>query len=75
MAAGIRRVFPDAEIVEVPMADGGEGTTQALVDATAGRIIEKEVTGPLGDPIVADLGILGDVKPQSSKWLVPAVSI
>lgn len=60
MAAGIRRVFPDAEIVEVPMADGGEGTTQALVDATAGRIIEKEVTGPLGDPVVADLGILGD---------------
>jgi len=60
MAAGIRRVFPDAEIVEVPMADGGEGTTQALVDATDGRIIEKEVTGPLGDPVVADLGILGD---------------
>jgi glycerate kinase len=60
MAAGIRRVFPDAEIVEVPMADGGEGTTQALVDATRGRIIKKEVTGPLGDPVVADLGILGD---------------
>ncbi|RPA60979.1 glycerate kinase [Aerococcus agrisoli] len=60
MAAGITRVFPDAEIVEVPMADGGEGTTQALVDATGGHMVKKEVTGPLGNPVVADLGILGD---------------
>ncbi len=59
---GIRRVYPKVRIVKVPMADGGEGTVQSLVDATKGRIIRKEVTGPLEKKIKAFYGILGDGK-------------
>lgn len=42
------------------MADGGEGTVQSLVDATNGRIIEQVVTGPLGEPVRAFFGMMGD---------------
>lgn len=59
---GWRHVHPEAEIVHVPMADGGEGTVQSLVDATGGRVIEREVTGPLGAPVTAFYGLLGDGK-------------
>ncbi|MCK5089960.1 MAG: glycerate kinase [Hyphomicrobiaceae bacterium] len=57
---GLKRVWPDAEYVKVPMADGGEGTVQSLVDATGGQIITCEVTGPLGDKVQASYGLLGD---------------
>ncbi len=57
---GIRRVIPGARVVTVPMADGGEGTVQSLVDATAGKMVRKKVTGPLGDPVTARYGMLGD---------------
>ncbi len=57
---GIRRVVPKAKIVTVPMADGGEGTVQSLVDATNGKIVTKKVTGPLGMPVTARYGMLGD---------------
>ena len=57
---GIKRVIPDAEIVKIPMADGGEGTVQALVDATDGEIITAEVSDPLENRIKAEFGILGD---------------
>ncbi len=60
IAQGARAVYSDAEIALVPIADGGEGTVQALVDATAGKVIQREVTGPLGEPLVAFFGILGD---------------
>jgi glycerate 2-kinase len=60
MARGVARVVPEALIDQVPMADGGEGTTQALVAATGGTIREAQVTGPLGEPIVACFGLLGD---------------
>ena len=60
MALGIKRVLPDAETVAVPMADGGEGTVEALVDATCGQIITTDVTGPLGESITAKWGIMGD---------------
>ncbi len=59
---GIRRVYSKAKIVKVPMADGGEGTVRSLVDATKGRIIKREVTGPLGKRVKASYGILGDKK-------------
>jgi glycerate kinase len=62
IAAGIRRVLPRAELIEVPMADGGEGTVQSLVDATGGEIVTVTVTGPLGEPVKAFFGILGDGK-------------
>ncbi|WP_338824750.1 Glycerate 2-kinase [Moorella humiferrea] len=60
IAAGIKRVFPDAETVMVPMADGGEGLTSTMVAATGGRTITTTVTGPLGQPVQATWGILGD---------------
>ncbi len=59
MRRGIEKVLPTAEIVEMPMADGGEGTVQSLVDATGGRIMEKEVLNPLGRKVSAQYGILG----------------
>ncbi|MEH7502009.1 glycerate kinase [Neobacillus drentensis] len=62
MEIGIKRAIPDAECIHVPMADGGEGTVQSLVDATGGTLIMKEVTGPLGTPVMAQYGILGDGK-------------
>ena len=57
---GLRRVFPDAEIEKVPMADGGEGTVQSLVDATGGEILTERVLDPLGGAIDAKYGVLGD---------------
>ncbi|MDV2887459.1 glycerate kinase, partial [Alkalihalophilus pseudofirmus] len=57
---GFKRIVPDAEYVKVPMADGGEGTVQSLVDATGGEIIRKIVTGPLGEQVEAFFGILGN---------------
>ena len=58
--AGFREIFPDAEYVKLPMADGGEGTVAAMVDATGGRRVEVVVTGPLGEPVVACYGLTGD---------------
>ena len=60
IAQGVRVVFPQAEIVIVPVADGGESTVQTLVDATGGQILQQRVTGPLGEPVTAFYGILGD---------------
>lgn len=60
MARGIGAVFPAAEVVRFPIADGGEGTVDALVTATGGRLVTQEVSGPLGEPVSAVWGILGD---------------
>ncbi|MGP0576259.1 glycerate kinase family protein [Paenibacillus peoriae] len=60
MEKGLRKVYPAANYVHVPMADGGEGTVQSLVDATGGQIRYIEVTGPLGEPVTAAYGLLGD---------------
>jgi len=60
MAEGARRAEPSAEVVEVPMADGGEGTVEALVAATGGEFRSAVVSGPLGDQVEARFGILGD---------------
>ncbi|MFQ6370457.1 glycerate kinase [Shewanella sp. YIC-542] len=57
--AAFKRHLPHAEYLTVPVADGGEGTVQSMVDATHGNIIERQVTGPLGDPVNAHYGILG----------------
>ncbi|HEY7339553.1 MAG TPA: glycerate kinase [Ktedonobacterales bacterium] len=59
IAAGIRRVWPDADIRVVPVADGGEGTVRALVAATGGTPQHATVTGPLGEPVEAEYGMLG----------------
>ncbi|MGU3525008.1 glycerate kinase [Enterobacteriaceae bacterium C23F] len=57
---GFRQIFPDAEYVKIPVADGGEGTVEAMVAATQGRVVTVEVTGPLGEPVQAFYGISGD---------------
>ncbi|MFC1234469.1 glycerate kinase [Vibrio sp. F74] len=59
---GLRRVWKEAEIVHVPVADGGEGTVQSLVDATQGKIVELTATGPLKKKVGAFYGVLGDGK-------------
>ena len=57
---GIKKVLPKANVIKVPMADGGEGTVQALVDATGGKFAHKKVTGPDGNKVSAHYGLLGD---------------
>ena len=57
---GVLRAIPGAETVLAPVADGGDGTLQALVDSSGGRIESADVTGPLGDDVVAEWGALGD---------------
>lgn len=59
---GLKRVWPDATYVKIPMADGGEGTVQSLVDATGGEIVKVEVSGPMGARVLASYGLLGDGK-------------
>lgn len=59
---GIREIFPEAEIIKIPIADGGEGTVQCLVNATGGKILREKVIGPLGEEVLASYGILGDKK-------------
>src|SRR5581483_6593561 len=60
IARGVAAVFSDAQIEIVPVAAGGEGTVQALVDATGGEMVWQTVTGPLGEPVTAFYGLLGD---------------
>ncbi|MDZ7338607.1 MAG: glycerate kinase [candidate division KSB1 bacterium] len=60
MERGIKRALPEAEVVKIPMADGGEGTVHALVSSTGGRIEKVKVVGPLGEQVEAEYGILGD---------------
>ncbi len=60
IASGIRRAFPAADLVLAPMADGGEGTVDAIVAAADGDTVEAEVTGPLGDPVSAKYGLVHD---------------
>ena len=62
MAASVKDVFPEATVKLLPMADGGEGTVQALVDYKGGKMMEMEVEGPLGDPVKAHYGVLADKK-------------
>ena len=62
-AEGIRRVMPDAEITVSPLADGGEGTTEAIVSALGGRMRELSVTGPLPEKqVYANYGIVESTK-------------
>ncbi|MEG7557419.1 glycerate kinase [Vibrio cholerae] len=58
--AGLARVWHDAKFVAIPVADGGEGTVQSLVDATQGRLFEVKVMGPQGKRVEAFYGMLGD---------------
>ncbi len=79
LANGCLSAFPDAEIDLAPMADGGEGTVDALVNATGGRFVTEWTHDPLGNPIEARFGLLGngntavvEVAAASGLALVPA---
>ena len=60
MQEGVLRVWPEADAHLVPVADGGDGTLQSLVDASGGQILTAVVDDPLGRPIEAIWGALGD---------------
>ncbi|AGP43343.1 Glycerate kinase [Serratia plymuthica] len=79
IARGFREVYPDAECICLPIADGGEGTVDALIAATCGHKVEAEVTGPLGNRVAAFYGVSGEGKTAviemaaaSGLMLVPA---
>lgn len=62
ISAGVRDIYPECDILSLPVADGGEGTVDALIAATGGRKIVCKVNDPLMRPIEATYGILGDNK-------------
>ena len=57
-ARGVRAVYPDAQVDVLPLADGGEGTVNALVTGCKGELVRTEVTGPLGERVLAEYGII-----------------
>ncbi|GAB2740375.1 glycerate kinase [Streptomyces bullii] len=59
IAAGVRRVLPDAELDLVPLVDGGEGTAIALAAATGGRLVSQPATGPVGETVGTHFALLG----------------
>ena len=60
--AGILKAVPDADVLVSPMADGGEGTVEALISGMGGTLQRVSVSGPLGDPVTCEYGILEDGK-------------
>ena len=62
IARGVREVFPDADVVEVPVADGGDGTVEALVSARHGEYRSAQVEGPLGDAVEARYGLIDSAR-------------
>ena len=62
IAEGVHRVFPEAEVLVRPLADGGEGTVEALTLGMNGRMEMVQVTGPLGTPVEASYGIIEELK-------------
>ena len=62
IAEGVHRVFPEAEVLVRPLADGGEGTVEALVLGMNGRMETVQVTGPLGTSVEASYGIIEELK-------------
>ncbi len=67
---GLFRVLTDVEIIEIPMADGGEGTVEALVACTGGQKHQITALGPLGQEIAACYGILGNCESTEGKTAV-----
>ncbi len=66
MELGIRDVLPDADIVSLPLVDGGEGFTAGLVGVTGGSLHPLIVTGPIGQPVAAAVGVLGGPGPRTA---------
>lgn len=68
MERGIHKVNSNINCIHVPMADGGEGTMQSLVDATEGTVYTTKVKGPLGNEVSASYGITGDGLTGVLEW-------
>jgi len=74
----IKEIAPDSEVITSPMADGGDGTVETLVESLNGKLIELDVMGPLGEPVGAGFGIIGngtaiiEMASASGLVLVPA---
>lgn len=66
IAEGVNDTMPGARVIKLPMADGGEGFTQALVNATGGHTCPVRVTGPVGQPVQAFFGLLGGRGPRTA---------
>ena len=62
IAEGIRKADAKADVVIRPLADGGEGTVEALVCGMNGTLQHVKVTGPLGEPVVCEYGIIDETK-------------
>lgn len=60
-AHGVAEVYPDCEVIKLAVADGGEGTVEALVDTLGGHLEWAEVSDPLGRPVKAAYGVAGDL--------------
>ena len=73
IAEGVKRVYQHAEVVVRPLADGGEGTVEALVEGMGGVFVTKEVTGPLGEKVEAVYGII-ESKDDLSKTAIIEMS-
>lgn len=73
IAEGVKRVHQNAEVVVRPLADGGEGTVEALVEGMGGIFVRKEVTGPLGEKVEAVYGVI-ESKEDSSKTAIIEMS-
>ena len=65
---GVQVVYPEADVVVRPLADGGEGTVEALAIGMGGELVHVSVTGPLGDAVTAEYGILkaDDARPKTA---------
>ncbi|SKA82856.1 glycerate kinase [Thiothrix eikelboomii] len=74
MARGVRQVLPQAELLLLPVADGGEGTAEALVSATQGQFMFHTVTDPLGREITAHWGLLNNAREPVAVIEVAAAS-
>lgn len=66
IAAGVRAASPQTEVIELPLVDGGEGFTETLVQVTGGQLHPVVVTGPVGQPVSAFVGILGGDGPRTA---------
>ncbi|GGG87657.1 glycerate kinase [Paenibacillus radicis (ex Gao et al. 2016)] len=75
IARGVRRALPHADVVEAPVADGGEGTLSCLLAATGGERVEAQVLGPMGKPVRAAYGRLGDAGRQTEDWPEPETAL
>ncbi|BDZ56671.1 glycerate kinase [Barrientosiimonas endolithica] len=59
IAAGVRRALPGAVVFTAPVVDGGEGSARTLASATGGRVVDRRVTGPVGEPVESHFAMLG----------------